>query len=115
MSMADELERLRSLHASGALTDSEFERAKAAALGNTAYPAQYQPAPGEGDVLQALQRSRSDRMLGGICGGLGKATPLPAWLWRVFFVIGFCVFGVGLIPYIILWIFMPLEQSPYEN
>ena len=60
-----------------------------------------------------LHRSRRDRVLGGVCGGLA------AWLgWgpikvRVLYVI-LSILSVafpGILVYIILWIVMPLEES----
>jgi phage shock protein PspC (stress-responsive transcriptional regulator) len=49
-------------------------------------------------------------MIGGVCGGLGKATPVPAWMWRAIFLLCLLSFGFGLIPYIVLWIAMPREK-----
>jgi len=60
--------------------------------------------------LRKLTRSRDDKLLGGVCGGLGKHTPLPSWLWRVIFCLAFLCFGTGILVYILLWIFMPQEQ-----
>src|SRR4030042_1964743 len=57
-----------------------------------------------------LARSEDDRWLGGVCGGLGKHTPLPSWVWRVIFSVLFLFVGTGLLLYILLWIFMPTEQ-----
>src|SRR5688572_26192929 len=37
--------------------------------------------------LQQLRKSSTDRMLVGICGGLGEYTPVPALAWRIAFVI----------------------------
>lgn len=61
------------------------------------------------DTLKKLARSKTDKILGGICGGLGAHTSLPAWMWRVIFIVGTAVWGVGLIAYIAMWIFMPVE------
>ena len=33
--------------------------------------------------LKNLKKSHTDKMLGGVCGGLANATALPSWLWRV--------------------------------
>ena len=55
-------------------------------------------------------KSRDDRWIGGVCGGLGKHTPIPSWAWRVIFSLLFFCFGTGLLFYILLWIFAPNEQ-----
>ena len=57
--------------------------------------------------IRGLKKSRQDKLIGGVCGGLGEHTSLPAWLWRVLFLVAFLAFGTGLLLYILLWIFMP--------
>ncbi len=59
-------------------------------------------------MFNKIKRSRTNKILGGICGGLGKYTELPTWVYRVFFSI-FILNGFGFLLYVILWIFMPLE------
>jgi phage shock protein C len=66
----------------------------------------------EENWLKELATSRVDKWVGGVCGGLGKHTPLPSWLWRVIFSTITCFGGIGLIIYILLWIFMPKEPIP---
>jgi phage shock protein C len=57
-----------------------------------------------------LRRSRSDRMLGGVCGGLGQFFGInPLW-FRISFLIALIPGGVpGLLLYIIMWIVVPSE------
>ncbi len=57
-----------------------------------------------------LAKTKDDKKIFGICGGLGKYTPLPVWLWRAIFIITLFWGGLGLIAYIILAIFMPKEK-----
>ena len=57
--------------------------------------------------LRELRKSGTDRRIAGVCGGFGEYTPIPAWLWRVAFVVSLFLGGVGLIAYIVLWICMP--------
>ena len=61
--------------------------------------------------LNKLVKSRDDKWIGGVCGGLGKYTPLPSWLWRFIFCLTFFCLGTGLLVYLLLWIFMPQESS----
>jgi phage shock protein C len=106
MTIAEEIERLHELRQNGALTDEEFSKAKEILL-NTG-PA-IGPSAGR-NVLHQLRRSSRDRVLGGVCGGLGEFTAVPSWCWRVLFCLSIFCLGLGLVLYILLWIFMP----PYE-
>lgn len=108
MTEADELYKLGELHRSGVLSDDEFARAKARVLSGAA------PAGGEAPALAAingLRRSRDDRWLGGVCGGIARMTGLTSWIWRsLFFLLALCG-GAGAIVYVVLWIFVPLESA----
>lgn len=57
--------------------------------------------------LYDLKRSAADKKIAGICGGFGEYTPVPAWLWRVIFLISLFLGGLGFLSYIILWLCMP--------
>ncbi|MGA2782594.1 MAG: PspC domain-containing protein [Smithella sp.] len=65
--------------------------------------------------LQAFTKSEKDRWLGGICGGLGKHTPLPSWAWRLIFVLLLTIYGTGLFLYILLWIFVPATPKAEDQ
>ncbi|PZP30156.1 MAG: hypothetical protein DI603_15465 [Roseateles depolymerans] len=103
MNDADDLSKLADLHARGALSDEEFARAKARLLNNA--PAA-QPNMG---AVNGLRRSRNDRWIGGICGGVARATGLDSWVWRLIFTVLFLAFGSGILVYLLLWIFVPEE------
>ena len=109
MGIADDLERLAELHRSGALSDAEFASAKARALGSGPHGAD--PLV---NGLNGLRRSRSDRWLGGVCGGLAAATGLPSWLWRLIFVALVACGGTGLVAYVLLWILLPKEAASID-
>jgi phage shock protein C len=107
MSIAEELERLQTLRDRGTISDEEFVRAKAQVLNG-------EPAPksaAQPSFLHQLARSRSDRVFGGVCGGLGHSTDLPSWAWRVIFCLTVLYFGAGLLIYILLWIFLPQQSA----
>ncbi len=102
MSWTEDLARLHALHQQAALTDEEFARAKQRLIGGQ----------GEGaDVLRgninALRRSRGDRWLGGVCGGLGEATGVAPWAWRLGFALLLLFGGAGLVAYMLLWLLVP--------
>ena len=58
-----------------------------------------------------LYRSRTDRMIWGVCGGLAKYFNIDPVLVRVIFVVLGLASGVGIIAYIVLAIVVPLEGS----
>jgi phage shock protein PspC (stress-responsive transcriptional regulator) len=66
---------------------------------------------GEGTVAQTrkLYRSRTDRKLGGVCGGLAQYFNTDATLIRVLFVAFALLGGPGLVIYLVLWIIVPEE------
>jgi phage shock protein C len=59
-----------------------------------------------------LYRSRSDRMLSGVCGGLGQYLGIDSTLVRLFFVLLTLGPGVGVVIYLALWLIVPLEGEP---
>ena len=61
--------------------------------------------------INSLRRSRDDRWLGGVCGGLAKVSGLAPWLWRLLFALMVPMAGSGVLVYVLLWIFLPLEQG----
>jgi len=105
MSLADELSKLAELRAKGGLTEEEFTRAKECVL-NTGPTRSSDPVA---STVNAFRRSRTDRWFGGVCGGLARLTGAEAWVWRLLFTVLFICGGVGLVLYLLLWIFVPSE------
>jgi phage shock protein PspC (stress-responsive transcriptional regulator) len=103
MTLSDDLNKLAELRAHGSLTEEEFARAKARLLDGQMRAAE--PAA----AVNALRRSRTDRLFGGVCGGIARATGVEAWVWRLLFAVLFVFAGAGLLLYVLLWVFVPLE------
>ena len=61
-----------------------------------------------------LYRSRRDRVVGGVCGGIAEYSSLDATLLRVLMAL-FIVFGVGLLVYLVMWIVIPNEPRSDES
>ncbi|HVP72471.1 MAG TPA: PspC domain-containing protein [Phycisphaerales bacterium] len=61
----------------------------------------------------SLHRSRTDRMLGGVCGGLARWLGWDPTLTRILYVLlSLCSAAFpGTLVYIILWIAMPLGDD----
>jgi len=57
-----------------------------------------------------LYRSRTDEILGGVCGGLGDYFGIDSNLIRLIFVILALVNGVGVLIYLALWLIVPRED-----
>jgi phage shock protein C len=105
MSIAEDLEKLQILRDRGAISEQEYSRAKQQALDEATARTGSHSA-----LLHQLTRSRTDHVIGGVCGGLGKHTDLPSWAWRVIFCLTLLYFGAGVLIYLLLWIFLPEER-----
>lgn len=58
-----------------------------------------------------LYRSRVERMIGGVCGGLGEYFDIDPTVVRLLFVFGTLLGGPGVIAYLILLVVVPLEPD----
>lgn len=125
MNISEEIKRLHELHLAGALSDAEFAQAKAKLLAGVNLDKQG-PGRSTGDIggselvqeFNRLRRSRRDRWIGGVCGGLAQASGMEAWIWRLVFVLFTTTFGFGVVIYLLLWIFVPDEEigiTKYEH
>ena len=120
MSLSDELEKLGDLRRSGMLTDEEFANAKARVISEYSLGASTQRSSGSASrnanepdpalaAINGLRRSRGDRWIGGVCGGLATMSGLASWIWRLLFAAFALCAGGGVLIYILLWIFLPQE------
>ena len=107
MNLSEELKKLAELRASGTLTEEEFIRAKERLL-NT-QPSSASPAPPLTAAVNTFRRSRNDRWIAGVCGGIGRATGMESWVWRLFFTVLLLCGGTGLLVYLLLALFVPSE------
>ncbi len=62
-----------------------------------------------------LRRSGTDRMAGGVCGGLADYSGIDSLLWRVGFVGLTVAGGSGIIVYLLLWVLMPSQPLPADT
>ena len=60
-----------------------------------------------------LYRSRSDRMVGGVCGGLGAYLNIDPVFIRLLFILLLFGSDFGFILYLLLWIVIPEEGKAY--
>ena len=62
---------------------------------------------------QSLKRSRKDRILGGVCGGIAEYLDWPATNVRILYVLLSVLSAAfpGTLVYIILWLLMPQSDE----
>ncbi len=62
-----------------------------------------------------LYRSEQNRVLGGVCGGLGEVFKLDPTILRVLFLLIILFGGSGLFLYLILWVVIPTESKIHKS
>jgi len=60
-----------------------------------------------------LYRSRDERWIAGVCGGIGEYFDIDPTVIRVLFVLSSFIFGGGLWIYLILWVIIPLNKADF--
>ena len=66
--------------------------------------------------MKRLYRLKNQRMLGGVCGGIGEHFDVdPTVIRLVWAVLTLLSVGIGIIAYIIAWIIIPEEGSSDEG
>lgn len=58
-----------------------------------------------------LYRSRTDKKIAGICGGLGKYFGIDPVIFRIIWLLLLLGMGAGLVVYLILWLAIPMEPE----
>jgi phage shock protein C len=62
--------------------------------------------------IKKLRRSKSDKMVAGVCGGVAKLIGVDAALIRIGLVAATLLgFGTGAVLYVAAWILMPEEET----
>jgi phage shock protein C len=69
------------------------------------------PGSSDAGTPRVLRRSRTERVIGGVCGGLGRYLGLDPVLLRIAFVVLLFAGGGGLVLYVISWILIPEERE----
>lgn len=64
-----------------------------------------------------LWRSRSDRYVSGVCGGVATYLGIDTWIVRLTSLGAVCLAGTGLFAYILAWIIVPEnpDESPQQS
>jgi phage shock protein PspC (stress-responsive transcriptional regulator) len=62
-----------------------------------------------------LRRSATDKIIGGVCGGLAEHTGIDSLIWRAGFVAVTFAGGAGVLAYLLLWVLMPPAPHPADQ
>ncbi len=57
-----------------------------------------------------LYRSKNNRVIGGVCGGIAEYVNTDPTLIRLLWVLATLIWGAGLFAYIIAWIIIPEKK-----
>ena len=109
MDLADQLQKLQTLREQGVLTEDEFVLAKKRVLDSNLTPPPEQAYVRPTSMLNQFRLSTTDKWIGGVCGGLVELTSIPAWSWRILFLLTALLHGLGALVYILVWIFVPVQ------
>ena len=60
--------------------------------------------------MTSLYRPRNDRMIAGVCAGLGRRFGLSAGTVRLLFVLSCLLPGPQFVVYLVLWVMLPNED-----
>ncbi|KQM08967.1 MAG: hypothetical protein AL399_04370 [Candidatus [Bacteroides] periocalifornicus] len=62
-----------------------------------------------------LYRDPDHRVFGGVCAGLGLRVGVSPWIFRLLFIVGTCMYGAGILVYIVLWLAIPKAVTPLQK
>jgi phage shock protein C len=104
------------------MTDEDRAQDQATGPGEQPGPTEPSPASETGTAVASppapaqrkLARSREDRVIAGVCGGLGEYLGVDAVLVRIAALILVFAGGAGIVLYLIGWIAMPEAPGPAD-
>ena len=65
--------------------------------------------------MKRLYRSKDQRIVGGVCGGLAIYFGLDVFLVRLLWVLLSCFAGTGIFVYLALWAVIPSEEAAWQR
>jgi len=60
--------------------------------------------------IKKLYRSKKQKILGGVCGGVAEYLETDPTLIRLVWVVACLFWGLGILLYLIAWIIVPLKK-----
>jgi phage shock protein C len=70
-----------------------------------------QASPSAPESIARIRRSKTDRVIAGVCGGLGRYFGVDALWFRLAFVVLAIGGGAGVLLYLIAWLVIPSSDS----
>lgn len=65
--------------------------------------------------MERLYRSRRERIIGGVCGGIAEYMHIDPTLIRVGWVVAALIWGAGILVYLICWLVIPEAPWGYQS
>jgi len=62
--------------------------------------------------MQSMSRPRNNRMIAGVCSGIGRRFGIDPTIVRIAFVASMLLPGPQILLYIVGWVLIPEESSP---
>ena len=72
-------------------------------------PPRPEPPPAGGGP-RVVRRSRGERVIAGVCGGIGRYLGVDPVLLRIAFIVLALANGLGVIAYVVAWVAIPEER-----
>lgn len=69
----------------------------------------------ENDQVKRLYRSKSDRWIAGVCGGIAQYLGIDSLIIRIIMILLILLGGSGFIFYIVAWILIPVNPNQLVN
>lgn len=60
--------------------------------------------------VKRLYRSKKDKVIAGVCGGIGEYLELDPVVIRLLWILFACFGGAGILAYLLAWLIIPLKK-----
>ncbi len=86
-------------------------------IGTLGYPDDFrrEEPSRSGKSYSRFYRDPDDRIIGGVCSGLGYYFNIDPILIRIFLLAAVLLWGVGTLLYLILWLVVPVARTPAQK
>jgi len=64
--------------------------------------------------MKRIYRSSTERVIAGVCGGMGEYFDKDPVLFRILFVLVTLIFGFGILAYLVFWISVPKDTHKFS-
>ena len=64
--------------------------------------------------MKRIYRSSKEKVIAGVCGGMGEYFDKDPVLFRILFVLVTLIFGFGILAYLVFWIAIPKDTQKFS-